>query len=149
MDNSTRATHVVVSALPCACQDWRQALCATSIPCCSITQHLGAFQQPGATLHGLMGSRLVQTLSGCLEKSECGWCQDFSRCDTLHVSHTAQAARSCCPLAHSVCFHTWLSERARGENAASSTDLRSWVRNISSVVSFTFCKSSWVWNEDQ
>lgn len=52
------------------------------------------------------------------------------------VSHThnALAQKSCCPLACSVFFHTWLAERGKGENAPSSTDLHSWVRNVSSVI---------------
>lgn len=106
--------------------------------CCSITQHLGAFQQSGAILHGLMDERLVQALSGCLEKSECDMVSGFLMLwHTTRVTRTEELLSPCTALKHSVCFHTWLSERAKGENASSSTDLPSWLRNISSAVSFT------------
>lgn len=53
------------------------------------------------------------------------------------VSHMRQAQKSCHPLAHAVFFRTWLPAGEGGENAASSTDPPSWVRNIAAVVGFT------------
>lgn len=131
--HQSHSCHRVCCPLCC-----HQALHAPRTPRCSITQHLGAFQQSGALLHGLMDERLVQALSGCLEESECDMVSGFlTPWRAARVTRTEELLSPRTALKHSVCFHTWPSERAKGENASSSTDLHSWLRNISSAVSFT------------
>lgn len=72
-------------------------------------------------------------------KSQCDMVLRFLTAETCHVclSHNTHAQKSCCPFAHSVFFHTWLAERGKGEDSSSTTDLRSWVRSVSSVINFT------------